>query len=165
MRVRHSRRSGVLLIGDGPAEYTTLVYENNLACGACVQRADSPTALRALIPDGANPASLNAFTGYLGPDGGWVESGRALQLLTAEVIRLGGKVMPGVKVTKLRREKGVTKGVECADEQSFDADKVVLAAGAWTAATFECQLNMGLETRCLASGCVPNISHVLAGWY
>jgi sarcosine oxidase/L-pipecolate oxidase len=145
-------RSGVLLFGSGPAEYTTLAYENDRASGARVQRADSPSALRALIPPASNPAPLDGFTGYLGEDGGWVESGRALELLTAEVVRLGGQIMPGAQVASVRREDGVTKGVACEDGRTFDAEKVVLAAGAWTAATFEGQLGMGLEMRCLATG-------------
>jgi sarcosine oxidase/L-pipecolate oxidase len=117
-----------------------------------VQRCEKPSEIQSILSTSVCPASFAGFTGFLNREGGWVESGRAVERLTAEVVRLGGKVIPACPFKGLHRVDGATKGVICQDERILEADKVVIATGSWTASTFEGELNMGLEMRCLATG-------------
>jgi sarcosine oxidase/L-pipecolate oxidase len=152
-------RSGVLLTDSGNTEYVDHAYKNDLAIGARLERCASSHALRETIPLSANP-SLDGFHGYMNHDGGWVESGRAVSLLTDEIKRQGVRVEAGCKVTSLLRENGKTVGVSCEGGRTFQAGKVILASGAWTASSFADEVNLGLEARCLATGSV--ITSVIA---
>jgi sarcosine oxidase/L-pipecolate oxidase len=135
----------------GESLYIERAYENDVGIGARVEECPTADALRSHFPPAAE-VSLEGYAGYIGRDGGWVESGRAVSLLLEEIKRLGARVVPDCAVSSLVKQDGVTQGVECADGRTFMADQVVLASGSWTASTFEDQLDLGLDTRCLATG-------------
>jgi sarcosine oxidase / L-pipecolate oxidase len=138
-----------MLIGE--SVYIERAYQNDVSIGAPVERCQTSEALRAHFPPAAN-VSLEGFAGYVGHDGGWVESGRAVALLLDEIKRLGARVVADCRVSRLMKMDGTTRGVVCVDSRTFMADKIVLAAGSWTAGTFEDQLDLGLEMKCLATG-------------
>lgn len=92
--------------------------------------------------------------GYINLDSGWALAARGVEMLTARVIALGGRVMGGMAVTGLvRREDGdgrmTTTGVRLADGSSMSARLVVIASGSWTASTFR---ELDLRGKCLSTG-------------
>lgn len=70
--------------------------------------------------------------GYFNPEGGYAESGEVVAQLISGVVSAGGVLQSETRVEKLLEEKGVVRGVRCADGQKIYADKVVLTVGAWT---------------------------------
>ncbi|KAG9312070.1 FAD dependent oxidoreductase [Chiua virens] len=94
--------------------------------------------------------SLVGYRGYFNSEGGWAEAARAVGVLLGRVREMGGRVMGDREVVGLiRDEDGRTTGVVCRDGTSFDADRVVLTVGSWTASTFP---ELALDARCLATG-------------
>lgn len=70
--------------------------------------------------------------GYFNTNGGWVESGRAVEQLVREAERRGVFLREGVGLTALLEERGRVRGIELADGDRIEADRVLVAAGAWT---------------------------------
>lgn len=81
---------------------------------------------------GLGGTAVKGFEGaYFNPEAGWVEAARATKSFMEAAEKKGVKrVVGGVKELILS-EGGVT-GVRFADGKELTADKVVLAAGAWT---------------------------------
>jgi glycine/D-amino acid oxidase-like deaminating enzyme len=93
---------------------------------------------------------LQGATAFLNLDSGWAAAARAVEMLLARVIALGGKVLGGKTVTGLIREDdGRTRGVTLADGSSIHASLVVIASGSWTASTFR---ELELSEKCLSTG-------------
>ena len=123
-------------------------YENDVAIGSRLSVLDAE-AIRAVFPAGVKTASFERQSAYFNLDGGWAHATQGVIIMTANVISLGGQVIPGKAVTKLLHRNGVTAGVECADGSSYDASLVVLATGAWTSSSFP---NLDLKGKCIATG-------------
>jgi sarcosine oxidase / L-pipecolate oxidase len=75
-----------------------------------------------------------AKSGYLNLDGGWADARKGIERALLKVQELGGKVYAGKTMSKLlKTSDGLqTRGVECLDGSSYEADLVIVAAGAWT---------------------------------
>jgi glycine/D-amino acid oxidase-like deaminating enzyme len=69
--------------------------------------------------------------GYLNPNGGWVESGRVIARLAAEARRAGVEIIENVSQARPQFEGAHCTGITSA-HQSWQADAVLIAAGAWT---------------------------------
>jgi glycine/D-amino acid oxidase-like deaminating enzyme len=69
--------------------------------------------------------------GYLNPVGGWVESGRVIARLAAEARNAGVEFFENVLNPRPRFAGARCAGIEAAD-QTWQADVVLVAAGAWT---------------------------------
>ena len=67
--------------------------------------------------------------GTYDPEGGFVESGKAVARLVVEARRLGVELREGVAFARLRERGG---GIVSAAGEAIAADQVVLALGAWT---------------------------------
>lgn len=71
--------------------------------------------------------------GYLNPIGGWVESGRVIARLAAEARAAGVEIIENVPQPRPRFEGRRCTGI-VSDGQSWSAEIVLIAAGAWTPA-------------------------------
>lgn len=70
---------------------------------------------------------------YFNPEAGWVNAASATSSFMAAAVKRGvRRVTADVQELLLDAEAGRLKGVRTADSQTITADKVVLAAGAWT---------------------------------
>lgn len=69
--------------------------------------------------------------GYLNPVGGWVESGRVIARLAAEARAAGIEIIENVPNPRPCFESGRCTGIQSSN-QSWSADAVLVAAGAWT---------------------------------
>ena len=70
--------------------------------------------------------------GYFNPDGGWAESGRVVARLVEESRRQGIVLRAGAAVAGLAAEGSRVTGVRLTGADAVRADRVVVAAGAWT---------------------------------
>jgi glycine/D-amino acid oxidase-like deaminating enzyme len=70
--------------------------------------------------------------GYFYPVGGYVESGRALAWLVQMAEIEGVALYVGQTATSLAMANGRVTGIHTQEGQSFNADHVIIAAGAWT---------------------------------
>ncbi|TFL07169.1 FAD dependent oxidoreductase [Pterulicium gracile] len=165
--------SGVVILTDDAnpdsdaARYSGLAYENDQAIGARLHtldsEVDSTTASSSRISTqlfapktNVNPAIYAKGTrNYVNLDGGWANAQKGVEMLSQEVVRLGGRLVVGKRAKNLiRNEHGKTIGVRCEDAVSGDTDilegdVVVLALGAWTNSTFP---ELNLTGSCLATG-------------
>jgi sarcosine oxidase / L-pipecolate oxidase len=127
-------RCGVLSMGQDSV-YWKQAYQNDLAVNARIQLYPSADNLekREIFP-AAVPVNPS-LQGYINFDGGWVSSGRAVEIMTTRVVELGGRVIGGKVVKELLThvdgEITRTAGVVCADGSRYDAHTVVIAAGSW----------------------------------
>jgi len=70
--------------------------------------------------------------GYFNPDAGWVESGRALGLLTGDARAAGVRVRSGEGFARWVEEGARLTGVLTSSGERLTAEVTLLAAGAWT---------------------------------
>ncbi len=70
--------------------------------------------------------------GYYNNNGGWAESGRAVEQLVREAERRRVFLHEGVGFAALLEERGKVCGIELADGDRIRADRVLVTAGAWT---------------------------------
>lgn len=81
---------------------------------------------------GLEGTDVKGFEGaYFNPEAGWVEAARATRSFMEAGEKKGVKRVVG-EVKGLILSEGVVRGVRFADGKELTADKVVLAAGAWT---------------------------------
>jgi len=71
---------------------------------------------------------------YFNPRAGWAESGEVVARLIAEAKKLGVKVYAGAEMGSLIEEGTRVLGVRVMDGREFEANAVVVAAGAWSPA-------------------------------
>lgn len=69
---------------------------------------------------------------YFNPDAGWVDAANATRRFMETAVKKGAKRVVGNVVELLVSSTGRIEGVRTADGKRLAADKVVLAAGAWT---------------------------------
>ncbi len=72
--------------------------------------------------------------GYFNTNGGWAESGRAVEQLVREAERSGVLLREGLRFASLVERTGRVRGIELAAGEIVEADCVLMAAGAWTPA-------------------------------
>ncbi len=72
--------------------------------------------------------------GYFNTNGGWAESGRAVEQLVREAERSGVLLREGLRFASLVERAGRVRGIELAAGEIVEADCVLMAAGAWTPA-------------------------------
>jgi sarcosine oxidase / L-pipecolate oxidase len=70
--------------------------------------------------------------GYFNPDGGWVESGRVIARLAADARAAGIEVVERVAGPRLVFDGARCIGVESTGGRRWEAEHVLVAAGAWT---------------------------------
>ena len=131
-------------------------YENDVKAGAGVTAFQTEEEARKIFPSDIDigidfsPSSTGGddfdLRAYLNHDGGWAESGRTLDILLERVCSLGATVVAGKEVSGLIRKRTAESGtwstkpkppyrvtgVRCVDGSGFNANVVVVAAGAWT---------------------------------
>lgn len=71
---------------------------------------------------------------YFNPRAGWAESGEVVARLIAQAKKLGVKLYAGAEMAGLIEEGRRAIGVRAADGREFEAETVVVAAGAWSPA-------------------------------
>ncbi|MCJ1476163.1 hypothetical protein MMC13_004828 [Lambiella insularis] len=70
---------------------------------------------------------------YWNPRAGWAEADKAVEAMLKEAVKKGVKYQQGEAAELLLNdEKNGLKGIELADGRTIEADKIVLATGAWT---------------------------------
>ena len=67
--------------------------------------------------------------GYFNPRGGWAESGRCIAMLGSMADIMGVEILENTPLARV-----IDNGVVTADGRTLNADKVLLATGAWTPA-------------------------------
>ncbi|MBN8420148.1 MAG: FAD-dependent oxidoreductase [Verrucomicrobia bacterium] len=72
--------------------------------------------------------------GYLNPVGGWVESGRVIARLAAEARQAGVVIHENIPQPRPLYEGDRCTGIASSNGQTWHADAVLVAAGAWTPA-------------------------------
>ena len=72
--------------------------------------------------------------GYFNTNGGWAESGRAVERLVHEAARRGVLLREGSSFVSLLERNGRVRGIELKGGETVEADRVLVAAGAWTPA-------------------------------
>ncbi|KAG7449647.1 FAD dependent oxidoreductase [Guyanagaster necrorhizus] len=142
------QESGVLVLGSATS-YVHQSYEGDVALGLRLKTLENADAIRGIFPDGVKVGSFDKVTGYLNLDGGWAHAAKGVSALTAKVIQLGGKVLPGKTVSELLKENDRTVGVQCKDGSSFRAKYIVIATGAWTPSAFP---ELNLQDKFVATG-------------
>ena len=70
--------------------------------------------------------------GFLNPEGGYVESGRAVARLVEEARAAGVAIHEGQTAGQLIESAGRVSGVRSREGETFEAGRVLVAAGAWT---------------------------------
>lgn len=91
-------------------------------------RRTSAEMLRELHPAWNHTAYCD---GYLNPVGGWVESGRVIARLATEARQAGVEIIENVRQPRPQFERARCIGIASA-HQSWKADALLVAAGAWT---------------------------------
>jgi sarcosine oxidase/L-pipecolate oxidase len=95
--------------------------------------------------------SADLGKGYFNPEAGWCDAERATTSFTKVALELGVKRVTGeVQELLLHADQSRLAGVKLRDGQVLKADKIVLAAGAWTSALLspiEDALKMGAQDR------------------
>lgn len=117
--------------------YPKAAYENDVASGAHISEVRSPDDLKKFFPDDIvtgfdSPGGEAELSGYLNHEGGWAESGRALEVLLERVRAAGGEVLAGKEVSGVMRKGLHITGVACTDGSGYHAATTIVAAGAWT---------------------------------
>ncbi|KAF9228404.1 FAD dependent oxidoreductase [Gyrodon lividus] len=142
--------------GDG---YDEKSRENDKEVGAPVEVLPDAQSIRTKFlqffhpPESTATDLLGPFTnysGYFNAQGGWAEAARAVRVTLERVRAKGGKVLENKEVIGLvKGETGKTTGVRCNNGERYNADRVVLAVGSWTASTFP---GLEVDSKCLATG-------------
>lgn len=70
--------------------------------------------------------------GYLNPAGGWVESGQVIAKLAAEARLTGVEILENIPQPRPSFTGERCTGIASADGQTWQADAVLVSAGAWT---------------------------------
>lgn len=115
--------------------YADGAYENDVALGAKLKLLPNGETIRDMFPSQVPVASFDHKAGYLNYDGGWANAGQGLSIMISTVISLGGKVLPGKKVSKII-PNGDVRDIQCEDGTIYNASLVVIATGSWTPSTF-----------------------------
>lgn len=123
--------TGVLMIRRGPMTPGDFEYES----WQLLQR-------RGHVPERMDPDTIVArfptwrsagFTdGFFHAQGGYVESARVVASLARHAAAEGVEVLAGHRVAALRETRGRVAGVRCQGGLEIAADRVLVAAGAWT---------------------------------
>lgn len=74
--------------------------------------------------------------GYFNPRAGWAESGRVVQHLAEDAVAAGVRVRQNLSAVRLCDETGNVSGVIASDGLRYQAQVVILAAGAWSPLLF-----------------------------
>ena len=123
--------TGVLYLSRQPLAPGAFEYESLrvlTARGHATERLDS-TALAERFPAWSAERYPD---GYYIPQGGWSPSGRVVTLLAQQAEQAGAKLVPGAAFAELIGNDGKVTGVKTRAGDNYEADVVVLAAGAWT---------------------------------
>lgn len=123
--------TGVLMIAREPLREGDFEFESLRVVSG---RGFQPERLDAVQLERSFPAwSGGRFAdGFYHAVGGYAESGAVIARLAAEVRRSGVELFEGACVEELMESGLRVTGVRCATGARFEADEVLLAAGAWT---------------------------------
>lgn len=78
-------------------------------------------------------ADMTGFrSAYVNPEAGWTDAGTAVKRIIEESMKVGLEYKVGDAVGIILEEKSGVKGVKLATGEVIEADKIVLATGAWT---------------------------------
>ena len=130
---------GVLLLTErdmAEERYEQSSYDDMQRRGVPVERLRlSDGSLAARFP--LHAASGRYIDGYFNPRGGFVDNGRAIQLLSREAEQMGVDIRRGVQCTGMvNRSAGSDKAAALASVDTsaglFHADLIVMCCGAWT---------------------------------
>lgn len=84
----------------------------------------------------------SSLSGWIDGSNGWADAATGLKIVGEEARKLGVKFADGPRAAMkelLRNEKSEVVGVRAQDGTQWRADKVVLAAGAWTESLIDCE--------------------------
>jgi sarcosine oxidase/L-pipecolate oxidase len=87
---------------------------------------------------------------YVNPEAGWADAGTAVKVMIGESMKAGVEYRVGKAVDIVHGGQNVVKGVKLAGGEVIEADKVILATGAWTSSLMsgiEHELNLAFEER------------------
>ena len=97
----------------------------------------TPSAIKGVFGnDALSTAQFTNEVAYINPQSGWAHARRAMDMVCEQVRKAGVRVMGGEVDSLMYGSKGGKKdvtGVRLVDGRSFSADKVVVAAGSWSA--------------------------------
>ena len=111
-----------------PGGYEYESYQLMLQRGHTPERL-SADAIAARFPAWRSGAYVD---GYYHAKGGYAESGRVVAALIDEARRRGVALYAGQEVSELETDNGRVRGVRTTGGGSFNAENVLVAAGAWT---------------------------------
>ena len=111
-----------------PGEFEHDSFETLSARGLPLERLDS-TEIQRRFPAFAPGVYVD---GYLNPRAGWVESGRAIELLVQSLRRDGVEFLLGQACIEVIEEAGRPAAARRAGGELVRGDELLLAAGAWT---------------------------------
>eukprot|EP01125_Pyxidicula_operculata_P010215 TRINITY_DN3360_c0_g1_i3.p1 TRINITY_DN3360_c0_g1~~TRINITY_DN3360_c0_g1_i3.p1 ORF type:complete len:407 (-),score=78.71 TRINITY_DN3360_c0_g1_i3:106-1326(-) len=126
--------TGVLVLKQKPIERNSF---DELSRSALVKRGIYFERLNSDILGQRFPLWNNSLyvDGHYNPVGGWVESGKMVEVLGKYAIEIGVEVVVAEMdslIVELKQGKQVTKGIVTKDKKQFLADHVVVSAGSWT---------------------------------
>ena len=129
-------QTGWIMLDEKGSDLADRIRKNFRECG----RKD-PTTDMSLVEIGKawggvlRDADLTSFEkAYWNPQAGWVEADKAVDAMLKEAVHKGVRYLQGDVVELLLHEdpKRGVRGVKLADMQVVEADKVLIATGAWT---------------------------------
>lgn len=136
---------------DSPT-YADSSYEVDKALGSRIQTLDTSDEIKSIFPSGVDVGDIDSCGAYFNRDEGWAYATQGVEIMTENVRKMGGILIPGKEACGLiRKEDGATTGVRCRDEAEFTADYIVLATGSWTPSSFP---KMDFSDHQLATGLV-----------
>lgn len=126
---------GWLMLDEQGSTLKRRIYETLCARGTHIMQDVALTSIAAgerwEVLAGTDTAGFGEA--YFNPDAGWVDAASATRRYMETAVKRGVRRVVGDVVELLvNRDAGRVEGVRTADGQRLTADKVVLAAGAWT---------------------------------
>ena len=137
--------TGLLLLTEQPMEqcsYELSSFAMMQRAGQQPQRCQGAEELRRRWP--LHAESGRYMDGYYNPNGGWVDNGRAMELLTSDALQLGVRIVNSAQVLsvegdELQQETGTGRRQArrlVTTAGAFDAELFIFCCGAWTPSFF-----------------------------
>ena len=133
---RFYHRTGWIMLDEKGSDLAERIRKNFRECGRPDPTKDmSLEEVREAWGGVLQEANMNDFeTAYWNPEAGWAEADKAVEVMLKKSVQRGVQYCQGYAVALLLHDncKRGIRGVKLADGRVIEADKVLLATGAWT---------------------------------